>query len=60
AALTLSGHDPYGITAQIVAHAAQRLYSVDVPAGVVPPALALDPAALLNAARGWGVTVELL
>jgi short subunit dehydrogenase-like uncharacterized protein len=55
AALTLSGRDPYGLTARIVAHAAMRLYSGDAPSGVVPPALALDPAALLDEARRWGV-----
>jgi short subunit dehydrogenase-like uncharacterized protein len=57
AALTLSGRDPYGLTARIVAHAAQRLYAGDAPTGVVPPARALDPIALLEAARAWGVEV---
>src|SRR5262249_37177358 len=47
AALTLRGYDPYGLTAQILAHAAAQLLAGHPPAGVLPPALALDPAGLI-------------
>jgi len=56
--LVLRGRDPYHLTAQIVAHAAVRLADGEPPAGVIPPARALDPDELLAAVRAWGVTVE--
>ncbi len=56
--LTLRGLDPYGLTARIVAYAAVGLVVMPPPAGVIPPARALDPAALLETARSWGVTIE--
>ncbi|HEY1011093.1 MAG TPA: hypothetical protein VGE07_00215 [Herpetosiphonaceae bacterium] len=55
--LTLSGFDPYGLTAKIVAHAAPALADGAPPAGVIAPSLLIEPAALLEALRGWGVAV---
>jgi short subunit dehydrogenase-like uncharacterized protein len=49
ASLMLEGRDPYGLTADIIAHAAALLYHEPVPPGVQPPARVLDPAALLTA-----------
>jgi short subunit dehydrogenase-like uncharacterized protein len=56
--ITLRGVDPYGLTARIAGFAAARLLGADTPAGVLPPALALDPAELIEAVRDWGVEVS--
>lgn len=55
ASLTLHGHDPYGLTARIVAYAAKQLLAGTSPHGVVPPALLLPPAIFLETLRdeGW-------
>lgn len=47
--LTLEGSDPYQLTADIVAYAADLLYDGSTPVGVQPPARVLEPAALLVA-----------
>ncbi len=56
--LTLNGRGMYDLTAEIIAYAAGRLARPGYErAGVLPPALALDPQALLDqAAARWGVT----
>jgi len=56
-ALTLDGRGVYDLTAEIAAYAAGRLAQPDHDrSGVLPPALALDPEALLDhAAAHWGV-----
>ncbi len=58
--LTLSGRGVYELTAAIVAYAAQHLLADDFAhSGVLAPAAALDPAALLaHAAAHWNVTVK--
>jgi short subunit dehydrogenase-like uncharacterized protein len=56
--LTLRGAGVYERTAEIVAYAAVQLARPGYGrAGVLAPAAALDPAALLAQAAGWGVDV---
>jgi short subunit dehydrogenase-like uncharacterized protein len=54
AALTLRGRDPYGLTARILAYAAEQLREGRPPAGAQPPARAFDPQALLDTLRDEG------
>lgn len=58
---TLTGTGVYDLTAEIIAYAAAKLAQPDyVFTGVLAPAAALDPQALLDkAAAEWGVTVEM-
>ena len=58
--LTLTGKGVYDITAEIIAYAAGLMLQPDYyPSGVLAPALAFDPQALLDRAEAeWGVTVE--
>jgi short subunit dehydrogenase-like uncharacterized protein len=58
--LTLTGQGVYDLTAQIVAYAAGQLMQPDYNrAGVLAPAAALDPQALLDhAVARWGVAVS--
>jgi short subunit dehydrogenase-like uncharacterized protein len=59
-ALTLSGKGVYDLTAEIIAYAAAQLARPGYgKAGVLAPAAALDPQALLDhAAAQWGVSVR--
>ena len=59
-ALCIRGTGMYDLTAEIVVYAAEQLARPDRPrAGVLAPAAALEPQALLdNAAAEWGVTLE--
>jgi hypothetical protein len=56
-----SGRGVYDLTAEIVAYAAGQLIQPDYDrAGVLAPAAALDPQALLDhAVAHWGVAVSL-
>ena len=58
--LTLTGQGVYDLTAEIVAYAAGQLARPGRNrAGVLPPAIALDPRALLeHAASEWGITLN--
>lgn len=57
--LLLTGADPYGVTAGLVCHAAERVLAGDAPAGVRSPAELLDAAATLAIlAERCGVQVE--
>lgn len=58
--LTLTGQGVYELTAQILAYAASQLaWPGYGQAGFLPPALALDPQALLDHAVGkWGVSLS--
>lgn len=57
--LTLTGKGVYDLTAEIVAYAASQLARPDYDrAGVLPPAIALNPQALLDqAVAQWGITL---
>lgn len=57
---SLSGVDPYGLTARIATYAAGKLLSTDnLKQGVLPPARALDPADFLRTAQEeWGVSIK--
>jgi short subunit dehydrogenase-like uncharacterized protein len=55
--LALTGTDPYGLTAEIVLLAAERLLAVPVPAaGVLSPSQLMEPRAFLSALEPHGVT----
>lgn len=58
--VTLTGQGVYDITAEIVAYAAGQMIQPDYDrSGVLAPAVALDPQALLDhAVAEWGVTVR--
>jgi short subunit dehydrogenase-like uncharacterized protein len=58
--LTLTGQGVYDLTAEIVAYAAGQLARPGYErAGVLPPAVALDPLTLLeHAASEWGITLS--
>ena len=58
--LALSGKGVYDLTAEIVAYAASQLAQPGYDrAGVLPPAVALDPQALLDhAVAHWGITLS--
>jgi short subunit dehydrogenase-like uncharacterized protein len=58
--LLLSGKDPYGLTAEIVAYAAGRLSAPGYErSGMLAPAQALDPTEFLGyAQKNWGLTVR--
>jgi short subunit dehydrogenase-like uncharacterized protein len=57
--LLLRGHDPYGLTAVIAAWGAQQMAAGDYDrAGVLAPAAAFGPRALLDHLREFGVTAE--
>jgi len=58
--LTLAGKGVYDLTAEIVAYAASRLARPGYDrAGVLPPAIALNPQALLDhAVAQWGITLS--
>jgi hypothetical protein len=58
-ALTLEGKGVYDLTAEIVAHAATQLVRPGYDrAGVLAPAAALDPQALLDhAVAHWGISL---
>jgi short subunit dehydrogenase-like uncharacterized protein len=57
--MTLTGKGVYDLTAEIVAYAAGQLAQPGRQGGVLAPAQALDPRALLEqAAGGWGVQVR--
>jgi hypothetical protein len=58
--LTLTGQGVYDLTAEIIAYAAGQLLQPDYDrAGVLAPAAALDPQALLDHAEDhWGVAVS--
>jgi short subunit dehydrogenase-like uncharacterized protein len=58
--LTLTGKGVYDLTAEIVAYAAGQLAQPGYDrAGVLPPAAALDPQALLDhAVARWGITLS--
>lgn len=60
--LTLSGWGMYDLTAEIIAYAASQLAQPNYDrSGVLPPAVALDPQALLDhAVAHWGVNLALL
>ncbi|MBN1657204.1 MAG: saccharopine dehydrogenase NADP-binding domain-containing protein [Anaerolineae bacterium] len=57
---TLTGEGVYDLTADIVAYAAGTLHAADHHrAGVLPPALALDPDSFLTYAAGqWSVQID--
>lgn len=58
AAVTLQGHDPYGLTAAIVAAGVDRLLDAEgapEPAGVLPPAKLLAPGPFLEELEDEGV-----
>lgn len=59
--LTLAGQGVYDVTAEIIAYAAGQLMQPDYDqSGVLAPAAALDPQALLDhAVARWGVSVSL-
>jgi hypothetical protein len=59
-ALTMAGKGVYDLTAEIIAYAAAQLARPGYDrAGVLAPATALDPRALLDhAAACWGVSLE--
>ncbi len=52
----IQGKDTYGCTAVVAVRAARRLAAGDVPAGVLAPAQAFDPAEFLTALTGPGLT----
>lgn len=52
----IQGKDTYGCTAIVAVRAARRLAAGDVPAGVLAPAQAFDPAEFLTALTGPGLT----
>jgi short subunit dehydrogenase-like uncharacterized protein len=58
-ALTLTGRGVYDVTAEIIAYAAAQMHEPGYDrAGVLAPALAFDPQALLDrAAAEWGIDV---
>jgi hypothetical protein len=58
--LTLTGQGVYELTAQIMAYAASQLARPGYEqAGFLPPAVALEPRALLDHAVGqWGVSLS--
>ena len=58
--LTITGHGVYDLTAEIVAYAASQLARPDYNrAGFLPPAVALDPQALLNhGIAHWGISLS--
>ena len=58
--LRLTGRGVYDITAEIVAYAAERMIQPGYDrSGVLAPAVALDPQALLDhAVAEWGITVK--
>jgi short subunit dehydrogenase-like uncharacterized protein len=60
ATVTLRGMDPYGLTAEIIVHAARRLVEGSVERrGFLAPAQLFDPREFLShAGAEWGVTVE--
>ncbi len=56
---TLRGVDPYGLSAQIVAYAAEALLTSGArPGGVFAPASVLDPERFLTWAQAQGVTLQ--
>ena len=59
-ALTLTGKGVYDITAEIIAYAAGQMLQPGYDrAGVLAPAVAFDPQALLDHATAeWGVSVK--
>jgi len=59
--ITARGADPYGLTAEIAAYAAQQLLAEgDDRRGVLAPAQALDAEAFVGWLRGQGVTISTL
>jgi len=57
--LLLRGHDPYGLTAVIAAYGAQQMCAAGYDrAGVLAPASAFAPRALLDHLRQFGLTYE--
>jgi len=59
-ALTLAGHGVYDLTAEIVAYAAEQMLKPAYDrAGVLAPAAALDPQALLDEAQArWQISIQ--
>jgi short subunit dehydrogenase-like uncharacterized protein len=54
------GRDPYGLTAVIAAQGATRMCAGDYDrSGVLPPAAAFEPHALLDSLGEWGVAYEI-
>nr|WP_314546065.1 saccharopine dehydrogenase NADP-binding domain-containing protein [uncultured Massilia sp.] len=51
----VSGNDTYGSTALIAVEAAVRLGARGAPVGAVPPSLAFEPAAFLDALKPFGI-----
>ncbi len=57
--MTLSGYNPYNLTAEIVVYAARRMANGECEAGLLAPAQALDPRAFLSHARQkWGLEIR--
>ena len=58
--LALTGKGVYDLTAEIVAYAAGQMARPGYDrAGILPPAIALDPQALLDqAVAQWGITLS--
>ena len=57
--MTLSGSDPYGLTAEIAVYAARQLADETRESGLLAPAQALDPGAFLDYARlKWGLVIH--
>jgi short subunit dehydrogenase-like uncharacterized protein len=57
--VTVTGRDPYGLTAEIQAYAAERALAGDIKArGVVGPSQAFDPKRALDALEPFGVRVR--
>jgi short subunit dehydrogenase-like uncharacterized protein len=58
--MTISGQDPYLLTAQLAAYAAQQLLSTPRPqSGLLSPAQALDPQGLFDTAvKHWNITLD--
>jgi short subunit dehydrogenase-like uncharacterized protein len=59
--MLVHGHDPYGLTAVIAAHAAMLMSQSDYDrSGVLPPAAAFEPYALMEYLQGFGLTYEVV
>jgi short subunit dehydrogenase-like uncharacterized protein len=61
--LVVSGRDPYGLTAVIMAEGVRRLLSIsregrDIPGGVLDPAQLTDPAAFLAGLASQGLVIS--
>lgn len=57
--MTLSGNDPYSLTAEIAVFAARRLADESHASGLLAPAQVLEPAAFLDHARQkWGLAIR--